>query len=146
MTALPDGTYEAEKEIRRLIQEIAHCTDRGDYAGWVAAFIEDGRHVRGDVVHAGRAELLEHIASDQPPELRGIHVTSNIQVDIQNDKAQGVTDFLFIAPTAQGIGIIAYGEYRDDFRVDGSGRWKVSQREVVVQSPPNQTGWPVTRG
>jgi uncharacterized protein (TIGR02246 family) len=132
------------EQIRALISEIAHATDSGDFDRWVELFVPDGRHVQAGTVHEGHEELRRHIDADQPPEHRGIHITSNSVMQIGGDTASSTTDFLFIAPTDMGLSVIAYGEYHDRFVRTDLG-WRFLERAIVLGAEPATEGWPRAR-
>jgi SnoaL-like domain len=78
----------AEEKIRFTIAEYCHRTDGGDFDGWVKLFAEDGafRMFGNEVV--GHAALRAFIARDQPPELRGLHLTTDSAITLQGDRAK----------------------------------------------------------
>jgi len=67
----------AEEQIRRTIAEYCHFTDLGDYDRWVGLFTEDGAFHMFGQSYVGHAVLRAFIMGDQPPERRGLHLTTD---------------------------------------------------------------------
>jgi hypothetical protein len=67
----------SEARVRQTLTEFCHVTDAGDFASWVNLFTADGSfHVLGQT-YSGHEALRSFIELDQPPECRGLHLTTD---------------------------------------------------------------------
>jgi hypothetical protein len=89
-------TVEDELALQRLLAEYCHRIDRGDFTSVAELFTVDGSFTWGDDVPTGRAELAAWFESRQPPHRRGKHASINPIVDIDGDRADVVSDYLFV--------------------------------------------------
>jgi 3-phenylpropionate/cinnamic acid dioxygenase small subunit len=129
-----------EEQIRRTIAEIAQCTDRGDFDCWVNLFVEDGSfHMLGQS-HQGHAALRAFIEDDQPPERRGLHLTTDSVIDIDGDRARVSSNFIFIASGEASPMVVAGGRYLDVLVPRGD-RWLFLERETVLFGPTAMGNW-----
>jgi SnoaL-like domain len=99
----------AEEKIRFTIAEYCHRTDSGDFEGWVKLFAEDGgfRMFGNEVL--GHAALRAFIEQDQPPELRGLHLTTDSAITLQGDSAKVRSNFIFVAGGDEAGVVVAAG-------------------------------------
>jgi 3-phenylpropionate/cinnamic acid dioxygenase small subunit len=127
------------EEIRRTLAEFCHRTDAGDYEGWVALFTDDGAfHLFGQT-YSGHGELRKFIESDQPPNRRGLHLTSDSVIQIDNGVARVTSNFLFVRSGDGGGVLVAGGRYHDVL-VPSSERWLFRERECELFGPPATQG------
>jgi len=130
----------AEEKIRFTIAEYCHLTDSGDFDGWVKLFAEDGafRMFGNDIV--GHPALRAFIAQDQPPELRGLHLTTDSAITLQGDRATVRSNFIFAAGgDAAGV-VVAAGRYLD-ILVPRGDAWLFKLREAELVLPVATQRW-----
>lgn len=119
-----------ELEIRRLLAEYCQLCDDGDFAALTERFAPDGSFVFGESISTGRDELRRWFEVSQTPERRGKHLTVNVVVDVDGDRADVVSDFLFLMVREGAVTPLITGRYHDDLRrVDG--RWLFQRREAT---------------
>lgn len=130
-----------EEMIRRTIAEINHCTDTGDYAGWVRLFTEDGAfHMFGQSV-VGREALHAFINADQPEHLRGLHLTTDSLISFEaDDRARVRSSFIFVASGEEAGVVVAAGWYHD-ILVPRGDRWLFLEREAELFGPIASQQW-----
>ncbi|HVW42844.1 MAG TPA: nuclear transport factor 2 family protein [Amycolatopsis sp.] len=130
----------AHDQICRTLAEFCHATDGGDFAAWVRLFTEDGAfHLLGQT-YRGRAELDSFIRQDQPPERRGLHLTTDALIDVAGDTATVECRFLFVAAGSASPVLVACGLYHDRL-VRAGERWLFQDRECALFAPPATAGW-----
>jgi 3-phenylpropionate/cinnamic acid dioxygenase small subunit len=130
----------AEEKIRFTIAQFCHCTDSGDFDGWVELFAEDGafRMFGKDIV--GHAALRAFIAQDQPPELRGLHLTTDSAITLQGDRANVRSNFIFVAGGDEAGVVVAAGRYLD-ILVPRGDAWLFKLREAELILPVATQRW-----
>jgi ketosteroid isomerase-like protein len=121
----------ADAEIRRTIAEYCQTVDDGRFSDCGRCFAEDAvvRVMGMEVI--GRQEIEAWIASAQPPERRGRHVTTNSVICVDGRRAEATSDFLFLATGEDGPHISTAGRYVDTF-VAAEGRWVFASREIQL--------------
>jgi hypothetical protein len=67
-----------------------------------------------------------------------MHVTTNSLIDVDGDGASATTDYLFVRPTPEGLGLIAAGRYIDQL-VRDDGRWRFHVREITLLTAAEAT-------
>lgn len=124
---------EDEQQIRRTLGEYSQRLDDGRFDEWSDLFADDARLVLMGRVTEGRDAIRNYMMTVQGEGRRGMHVTTNslIEVDGESDGATATTDYLFVRPTAEGIGVIAAGRYIDQL-VRDDGRWRFQVREITL--------------
>ena len=128
-------TVEDELALQRLLAEYCHRIDRGDFTALAELFTVDGSFAWGDDVPTGRADLATWFEGRQPPHRRGKHVSVNPVVDIDGDRADVVSDYLFVRWIKGALTIETAGRYVDRCaRVDG--RWLIERRDAEMLMPP----------
>jgi ketosteroid isomerase-like protein len=125
----------AEEGIRRTLAEFCQVTDAGDFDRWVDLFTPDGSMVLLGETHTGSDALRAFIIQDQPPESRGLHITTDSIIDVDGDTAHASSNFLFIGATPSGPAIIAAGQYIDQLARHGE-RWLFVEREATLFALP----------
>ncbi len=125
------------EELRTLLALYCQCCDDGRFDAFAELFTEDAEFVVLGKVHAGREAIKGFMEAAQPPERRGKHVTSNpvLTVEPGGARAEGRTDYIFVAPAGEGFVIQSVGRYHDQF-VRQDGRWRFARREIVFLSSP----------
>jgi uncharacterized protein (TIGR02246 family) len=124
---------EDEQQIRRTLGEYSQRLDDGRFDEWSDLFADDARLVLMGRVTEGRDAIRNYMMTVQGEGRRGMHVTTNslIEVDGESDGATATTDYLFVRPTAEGIGVVAAGRYLDQL-VRHDGRWRFQVREITL--------------
>lgn len=135
-----DRSTSPEDGIRRTIALFCHRTDAGDYDGWADLFTQDGRFRVLGGSFVGRAALRLFIADDQPPERRGMHLTTDSVIDLRGDVADVRSNFVFIAAGETGSVIVASGRYQD-VMVPVGDEWLFREREAVLVGPVTTQPW-----
>ena len=130
-----------EEQIRRTIAEINHCTDCGDYAGWVNLFTEDGAfHMFGHST-TGRDALRAFIEADQPEHLRGLHMTTDSLISFEaEDRARVRSSFLFVS-SGENAGVVVAAGWYHDILVPSGDRWLFLEREAELFGPVAGPPW-----
>ncbi len=126
------------EEIRRTLAQYSQLCDDGRFDEWAELFTEDARLVLGGQVTEGRSAIRSHMATLQPDGARGKHITSNPLVDLDGAAARVTTDYLFVRPGTDGLGILAAGRYYDHLVSDGR-RWRFHRRTITMlgDDPPD---------
>lgn len=128
------GLLRAESGIRRTIARYCQTCDDGDFAGFAACFTPDAVLTVLDQEVRGRAAITDWIAAAQPAERRGRHVTANsvIEVSAGLDRAQAVSDYVFLARRQGGRPEPSVtGRYRDTLVPLGA-EWLFQRREISI--------------
>ena len=91
--------------------------------------------IAGEVTF-GRAAIIEAIASRQPPERRGRHITANVVVTVDRTTASAESDYVFFTFSANGSLVPSVaGRYVDGLVRSGDGVWRFTSREIVILRP-----------
>jgi ketosteroid isomerase-like protein len=135
---------EAELAIQRLIIDYAVHLDNRNYGGYVGLFTTDGEWGNAEGGYKGHdailGMLLKIIGPDGAKNDANFHIPSNIQVDVDGDKATAFSRFLFVIRGPDGAPVPALaGAYRDEF-VRENGAWKI-RRRVAENIMPNSEEW-----
>jgi uncharacterized protein (TIGR02246 family) len=124
-----------EDAIRDLVGLHAQLTDDGDFERRVTLYTEDGELIMLGKSTVGREALGKQMASTADPLRLGKHITSNVVVTVNGDRADVSSDFAFVRAGAGGFGVMAAGRYADVMeRHDG--RWLFKRRDIQMISPP----------
>ena len=121
----------AEEKIRRTLARFCHFTDKGDFDGWVRLFADDGCIVLMGQEHRGQAALRAFIELDQPPELRGLHLTTDSIIEIAGGEAKVSSNFIFVADGKTASVVVAAGRYHD-ILVEVDEEWLFARRETEL--------------
>ena len=120
-----------ERAITRVLAEYCHLVDDGNVEALLDRFTDEAIFEFGGRETVGRAALAAYFAATALPEHRGKHITANIVVDVDGDRATAASDFVFLKKTTDGLSPRLTGRYLDDLRrIDG--RWRVSRRAVAL--------------
>ena len=119
-----------ERAIRRLITRYCHLVDDGAFERLTPLWTDDAElALRGETA-TGPAAIVTKIAERQTPELRGIHVSANVIIDVEGDTARAVSDFVFMRREGGPDPIVKFiGRYIDRFERTPDG-WKFRRREI----------------
>ena len=119
-----------ELAIRRTLAAYCHHLDDGDFSGLAHRFTEDGSYTYGPAHASGRATLESWFEEMNPPERRGKHLTMNVIVDVEGDRAVAYSDYLFVRMVDGAPMPVFSGRYRDELVRAGSG-WLIRSRVVT---------------
>jgi 3-phenylpropionate/cinnamic acid dioxygenase small subunit len=121
---------ENQLAVTRTLSEYCRTCDDGQFEKFAQLFEDDAVLFLGKRIIRGRDAIRDTIASNQPPERRGGHVTSNTVITIEGSEAHAESDFVFFQLGEGGIPIPAsMGRYIDELKlVDGG--WRFSQRQI----------------
>lgn len=103
-------------------------------------FADDGCIVLMGQEHRGHAALRAFIEADQPPELRGMHLTTDSVIDIAGEEARITSNFIFVAAGTTASVIVAAGRYHD-ILVSRNGKWLFARRETELVGPIASEPW-----
>ena len=119
-----------------LIGRHAQLTDDGDWETRVALYTDDGEFTSLDgVLRTGRNALKESFSATAG-RMAGKHITSNTVLEINGDRASGLTDYAFFLVTTEGISAISVGRYHDVF-VKGPDGWRFRSRRILPLTAPS---------
>lgn len=117
-----------EGEIRRTIAEFGQYLDERRFEDWSQLFTEDatfeGRKDRSAIL----ALILGAELATMPALFRK-HVTSNVIINLDGDKANVVSDLVLFERLGDGPWIFRFGKYVDDM-VRSGGRWLFMERQL----------------
>lgn len=130
----------AEEKIRHTLARFCHLTDTGDFDNWVRLFADQGCFVLLDKVYQGHAELRAFIEEDQPPELRGMHLTTDSVIEITEGEARVSSNFLFVAAGRTANVVVVTGRYHDVLVPCGE-EWLFARRETEIVGSVASEPW-----
>lgn len=137
---------EDELAIRRLLVDYSWTQDKRDFPAYAALFAEEGEWVNGDLVYRGPDAILEMLVGiygePEPGYVNreSLHITSNIEVDVEGDRATAHSRHLLImrGPNGEPQPALA-GRYEDEL-IREDGRWKFLRR-VDYPVMPTAAEW-----
>ncbi len=125
---------EDELAIRRILVDYSWTQDGRDYAGYAALFAREGEWVNGKTVKKGPEEIrkmLVDLYGAPPPGFvnkDSYHITSNIQVDIDGDRATARSRHLLMMRGPDGTPQPALAGRYEDVLIREDGKWKILRR------------------
>jgi ketosteroid isomerase-like protein len=131
--------------VQRLIVDYAVHLDNRDYTAYANLFAEDGEWANAEGGYKGRAaihDMLKKIIGpvEGAPNDANFHIPSNMQVDVDGDRATAFSRFFFIIRGGDGAPVPALaGAYRDEF-VRTTDGWRIKKR-VAENIMPNSEEW-----
>jgi uncharacterized protein (TIGR02246 family) len=139
MTTKGEPVSDDVEQIRRTLGEYSRLCDDGRFDEFADLFAPDARMlVLGEEIE-GREAIAATMAKLQPDGSRGVHMTANSLIDVDDGQARATTDYMFVRPSRDGLGIVAAGRYYDRFRRDDD-RWRFSERRITLMSPGGSGG------
>jgi SnoaL-like domain len=126
-----DAVLRDELAVKRTLAAYCHLCDDGDFARLVELFTLDGSVAFGEEVVTGRDALMIWFANRQRPERRGKHLTMNIIVDVDGNRAEAVSDYVFLRLVDGAVIPAIAGRYRDRLGRDGT-RWMIERRDIEI--------------
>src|SRR5438067_827193 len=93
------GMTTDEEAIRNLIGRHAQLTDDGLAEERVQLYVKDGVFIQGDQRYEGHDAITTAFSAGKDPARRGKHITSNMVIELEGDKADVRTDFAMVKPS-----------------------------------------------
>jgi uncharacterized protein (TIGR02246 family) len=123
----------AEKEaIREVLGTYCFHLDSGNFEAMAALFTEDGTWHTDFGKGIGRTGIVEHARSLRKggaPRPRGVHLTTNIVIELNGDRATVRSNWIVAQNTDTGPKVSSAGGYADDM-VKQDGRWLFQCRTI----------------
>ena len=119
----------AEESIRRSIAAFGQYLDERRFEEWSSLFTEDAvfQHVRT------RSEILAFMLGEELatiPELFRKHLTSNLIIDVNGNKAHVESDLVLFERMGELPWVFRFGKYLDDMVCIGE-QWLFQNRQLV---------------
>jgi 3-phenylpropionate/cinnamic acid dioxygenase small subunit len=119
-----------ERAIQRLMSRYCHTVDDGAFDEFAQLWADDAEFVLRGETATGPAAIAAVISGRQTPELRGLHVSVNVIIDVDGDSARAVSDFVFMRREGGPDPIVRFiGRYADRFVRTPEG-WRFRRREI----------------
>ena len=126
------SALEEKDAIREVLGTYCFHLDAGDFEAMAALFTEDGTWHTDFGKGTGRAGIMEHARSlraGDAPRPRGVHLTTNIVIELNGETARVRSNWIVAQNTDTGPKIGSAGGYADDM-VKQSGRWLFRYRKI----------------
>ena len=123
---------EDKDAIREVLAKYCFCLDGGEFDAMAALFTEDGTWHTDFGKGTGRAGIADHARSlraGDAPRPRGVHLTTNIVIELNGDRATVRSNWVVAQNNAAGPRISSAGGYADEMVKQG-GRWLFSYRKI----------------
>jgi 3-phenylpropionate/cinnamic acid dioxygenase small subunit len=122
--------------IRRVLARYCHLVDDNQLDELVQLFTADAVFSWGELSATGRDDLRAWLQRNHPPHRRGKHLTTNTVVDLDGDRADAVSDFVFLGFRNDRLVPVYTGRYHDRL-VRTQGSWLIRRRDAVqLHAPP----------
>ena len=137
---------EDELAIRRLLVDYSWAQDARDFPAFAALFAEEGEWINGDLVYRGPDAILDMLVSiygEPAPDYvnrESLHITSNIEVSVDGDRATAHSRHLLIIRGENGEPTPALAGRYEDQLIREDGRWKFLRR-VDFPVMPTPAEW-----
>ena len=137
---------EDELAIRRLLVDYAWTQDARDFPAYTALFARNGEWVNGATVHKGPDDILKMLVGiygqPQPGFVNrdSFHLTTNIQIDIDGDRATAHSRHLLFTRGADGRPRATLAGRYEDQLIREDGKWKILRR-VDTPVMPTAEEW-----
>ncbi|WP_344418210.1 nuclear transport factor 2 family protein [Pseudonocardia ailaonensis] len=132
----------AKQEIRDLVLLYGMACDRDDAELLRQVYLPDGRDNRGEP-NGLASEYIEAMSRLRAGSIMVAHQLTNHLIWVDGDVAEGevrnVSHTVHTTDTGYAYRIMG-GRYLDEYRRDGSGRWRIADRAAVVDWAD---GWPI---
>ena len=125
------NTTEEKDAIRQVLAEYCFSLDDGRFEDMAALFTPDGTWHTDFGKGVGRAGIVEHARSlrSEAPRPRGAHLTSNIVISLDGDRARVRSNWLAAQNSSAGPVVSSAGAYIDEM-VKQDGRWLFHYRRI----------------
>lgn len=119
------------EEIGRVVARYCHLLDDGRWDEFAQLWAEDAEFVLEGQSTTGRGAIRAAIEATQPPERRGRHLTANLEITVDGDRATHTCDFMFWARNKEGRSTLLFLGRYDDRLVRIDGEWQLARREIT---------------
>ncbi len=126
------NALEEKDAIREVLAEYCFCLDAGRFEDMASLFTEDGTWHTDFGKGVGRAGIIEHarsLRSGNTPARRGVHLTTNIVIRLDGDRAQVRSNWIDAQNRDGGPVVSSAGGYADEMVKQG-GRWLFLYRKI----------------
>jgi 3-phenylpropionate/cinnamic acid dioxygenase small subunit len=123
---------EEKDAIREVLATYCFHLDAGRFDEMAALFTEDGTWHTDFGQGTGRAGIAEHARSlraGSPPRPRGAHLTTNIVIELDGERAQVRSNWIVAQNSESGPKVSSAGGYADDMVKQG-GKWLFRYRKI----------------
>ena len=135
------AALEAREAIRELVYAYGQALDHRDFVAFAELFEpEQGTWVGGfgsatgrDAIFAMMDDSIGH--AEQPTVPTSHHVFTNVQIDVDGDRASATTKWIFVVPSETGAPQWRFLGHYDDQFVRRDGRWYFLRREAFTDIP-----------
>jgi uncharacterized protein (TIGR02246 family) len=124
--------FEEKEAIREVLARYCFHLDSGAFEEMAALFTPDGTWHTAFGVAKGRAEiaaLARRLRNTDPPRPRGVHLTTNIVIELASETARVRSNWMVAANSAAGPVVSSAGGYADRM-VKRDGAWLFEYREI----------------
>ena len=122
-----------ELAIRRILASYCQLLDDGHFGALAELFTPDGSFSYAGAAASGRDAIRAWFTSSQPPGRRGKHLTLNVLIVLDGDRAAVTSDYLWLRSVDGVISPGLAGRYRDTL-VRENGHWLIAQRAAEPMS------------
>ena len=136
MTPSVIETYMMERELQRLIFELARCMDQRDIEGLRNLFTEDAVFEKGGSPLVGLDVIMRFIG-EIPVTNRMLHIYTNIVIDcVDPDHARSRSNYVAYSRSSTAedrraaLIPVSIGNALDEFRLTPTG-WRIAKRTLV---------------
>ncbi len=146
--SLEERIQRAEDEIaiRRLLIDYAWAQDARDFTAFASLFAGEGEWINGNRTYRGPDAILDMLVSiygEPEPDYvnkESLHVSSNIEIDVDGDRATAHSRHLLImrGPDGEPVPALA-GRYEDEL-IRENGEWKFLRR-IDYPTMPTPAEW-----
>ena len=123
---------ENKDAIREVLAEYCFCLDGGRFEEMAALFTADGTWHTDFGQGIGPAGIVAHarsLRSGAAPVRRGVHLTTNIVIRLDGERAQIRSNWIVAQNTDAGPVVSSAGGYADEM-VKQDGRWLFHYRKI----------------
>ena len=126
------SALEEKDAIREALGTYCFHLDSGNFEAMAALFTEDGTWHTDFGKGTSRAGIVEHARSlrkGDAPRPRGVHLTTNIVIELNGDRATVRSNWMVAQNTDAGPKVSSAGGYADDM-VKRDGCWLFRYRKI----------------
>ncbi|HUN40982.1 MAG TPA: nuclear transport factor 2 family protein [Acetobacteraceae bacterium] len=126
------SALEEKDAIREVLATYCFHLDAANFEAMAALFTEDGTWHTDFGKGTGRVGIIEHARSlrtGDAPRPRGVHLTTNIVIELDGDSARVQSNWIVAQNTDAGPKVSSAGGYADDM-VKQNGRWLFRYRRI----------------
>jgi len=126
------SVLEEKDAIREVLGTYCFYLDSGNFEAMATLFTEDGTWQTDFGKGTGHAGIVAHAQSlrkGSGPRPRGVHLTTNIVIELNDDRAAVRSNWIVAQNTDAGPKVSSAGGYADDM-VKRNGRWLFALRKI----------------